>query len=110
MAGTFKELSLVNDTNLVLSGIETINGEDAYAIKKGKTTFYYNAKSGLKVAEARELEQAGQKMTQMTYFQDYKDVKGIKFPYKTILNLGMDIELTTSEVKINEGVTDKDFE
>ena len=46
----------------------------------------------------------------MTYFQDYKDVKGIKFPYKTILNLGMDIELTTSEVKINEGVTDKDFE
>ncbi|MBF01794.1 MAG: peptidase M16 [Flavobacterium sp.] len=110
MAGTFKELNLVNDTNLVLSGIETINGEDAYAIKKGKTTFYYNTKSGLKVAEARELEQAGQKMTQITYFQDYKEVKGIKFPYKTIINMGMDIELTTSEVKINEGVTDKDFE
>ena len=64
----------------------------------------------VRLAEARELEQAGQKMTQITYFQDYKDVKGIKFPYKTILNLGMDIELTTSEVKINEGVTDKDFE
>lgn len=110
MAGTFKELNLVNDTNLVLSGIETINGEDAYAIKKGKTTFYYNTKSGLKAAEARELEQAGQKMTQITYFQDYKEVKGIKFPYKTIINMGMDIELTTSEVKINEGVTDKDFE
>lgn len=110
MAGTFKELNLVNDTNLVLSGIETINGEDAYAIKKGKTTFYYNTKSGLKVAEARELEQAGQKMTQITYFQDYKEVKGIRFPYKTIINMGMDIELTTSEVKINEGVTDKDFE
>ncbi|WP_130735720.1 pitrilysin family protein [Flavobacterium sp. J27] len=109
-AGTFKELNLLNDKEIVLSGMEAINGEDAYAIKKGKTTYYYNANSGLKVAEAREMEQAGQKMTQTTYFQDYKDVKGIKFPYKTILNVGMEIELTTSEVKINEGVTDKDFE
>lgn len=109
-AGTFKELNLLKNKELVLSGIETINGEDAYAIQNGKTTYFYNTKSGLKVAEARELELAGQKTTQTTYFQDYKDVKGIKFPYKTILNVGMEIELTTSEVKINEGVTDKDFE
>ena len=109
-AGTFKELNLLNNKDLVLSGIETINGEDAYAIQNGKTTYFYDVKSGLKVGEARELEQAGQKMTQTTYFQDYKDVKGIKFPYKTILNVGMEIELTTSEVKINEGVADIDFE
>ncbi len=109
-AGTFKELNLLNNKDLVLSGIEAINGEDAYAIQNGKTTYFYDVKSGLKVGEARELEQAGQKMTQTTYFQDYKDVKGIKFPYKTILNVGMEIELTTSEVKINEGVTDVDFE
>ena len=36
-------------------------------------------------------------------------VKGIKFPFKTVLNLGMEIELVTSEVKINEGVTAEDF-
>ncbi|NJM80529.1 MAG: insulinase family protein [Flavobacterium sp.] len=109
-ATTFPELSLLNEKSLTISGIETINGEDAYAIKTGKTTRFYSTKTGLKVGQSQELEQGGQKMTQSTYFKEYKDVKGIKFPYTTILNVGMEIELTTSEVKINEGVTDKDFE
>ena len=110
MAGTFKELSLLKDNSISLSGIETINGNDAYVIKNGKTSYFYDTKTGFKVGESKEIEQGGQKMTQTTTFQDYKDVKGIKFPYKTILNVGMEIELTTSEVKINEGVSDGDFE
>ncbi|MBV2195164.1 MAG: insulinase family protein [Flavobacterium sp.] len=109
MAGNFKELSLVTDKAVTLTGIENINGSDAYAIKSGKSTYYYDVKTGFKVAEAQELEQGGQKMTQTTYYQDYKDVKGLKFPYKTIMNVGIEIELITSEVKINEGVTDADF-
>lgn len=109
MAGTFKELALLADKEVTLTGIENINGADAYAIKNGKSTYYYDVKTGFKVAEVKELEQGGQKMTQTTYYQDYKDVKGLKFPYKTILNVGMEIELITTEVKINEGVTDADF-
>lgn len=108
-ATTFKELALLTDKDVTLTGIENINGADAYAIKNGKSTLYYDVKTGFKVAEAKEMEQAGQKMTQTTYYQDYKDVKGLKFPYKTIMNVGIEIELTTSEVKINEGVTDADF-
>ena len=109
LAGNFKELSLLTDKDVTLTGIENINGADAYAIKNGKSTYYYDVKTGFKVAEAQELEQAGQKMTQTTYYQDYKDVKGLKFPYKTIMNVGIEIELITTEVKINEGVTDADF-
>jgi zinc protease len=108
-ATTFKELALLTDKDVTLSGIENINGADAYAIKSGKSTYFYDVKTGFKVAEAKELEQAGQKMTQTTYYQDYKDVKGLKFPYQTIMNVGIEIELTTTEVKINEGVTDADF-
>lgn len=108
-ATTFKELALLTNKQIALAGIENINGSDAYVLKKGKTTLYYDVKSGFKVAEAKELEQGGQKMTQTTYYQDYKDVKGLKFPYKTIMNVGIEIELTTTEVKINEGVTDADF-
>ncbi len=108
-ATTFKELALLTDKDLTLTGIENINGADAYAIKNGKSTYYYDVKTGFKVAEAKELEQGGQKMNQTTYYQDYKDVKGLKFPYKTIMNVGIEIELITSEVKINEGVTDADF-
>lgn len=108
-ATTFKELALLTDKDVTLTGIENINGADAYAIKNGKSTYFYDVKTGFKVAEAKELEQGGQKMTQTTYYQDYKDVKGLKFPYKTIMNVGIEIELITTEVKINEGVTDADF-
>ncbi|MDK2771753.1 MAG: insulinase family protein [Flavobacterium sp.] len=109
-AGTFKELKLLENKEIALKGIESIKDKDAYAVQLGNTTYYYDTLTGFKVAEARELEQMGQKMTQMTYFEDYKEVKGLKFPYKIILSVGMDLEFTTSEVKINEGVTDKDFE
>ena len=108
-ANTFKELALLTDKEISLTGIENINGADAYALKNGKTTLFYDVKTGYKVAESKEMEQRGQKMTQTTYFQDYKDVKGLKFPYKIIMNVGIEIELTTTEVKINEGVTDADF-
>lgn len=105
----FEELTLANNKDLTLDGIENINGSDAYKVKNGKTTYYFDAKSGLKVAEAKELEQMGQKMTQMTYYSDYKEVKGVKIPHKTLLNVGVEIELTTTDVKINEGVTPEDF-
>lgn len=108
--GTFKELKLLGNKELVLKGIETIKDRDAYAVTLGDATYYYDVETGFKVAESKELEQMGQKMTQTTYYEDYKDVKGLKFPYKTIMSVGMDLEFTTSEVKINEGVTDKDFE
>jgi predicted Zn-dependent peptidase len=108
-ANTFKELALLTDKEISVTGIENINGADAYALKNGKATLYYDVKTGYKVAESKEMEQRGQKMTQTTYFQDYKDVKGLKFPYKIIMNVGIEIELTTTEVKINEGVTDADF-
>lgn len=108
-ATTFKELALLTDKGVTLAGIENVNGVDAYAVKSGKSTYFYDVKTGFKVAEAKELEQGGQKMTQTTYYQDYKDVKGLKFPYKTNMNVGIEIELITTEVKINEGVSDADF-
>lgn len=108
-ANPVKELDLLNDKSITLKGIETIKDADAYAIESGNTTYYFDVKSGYKVAESSEAEQMGQKMKQTTYFEDYKEVKGLKFPYKTTMNMGMEIEFITSEVKINEGVTDADF-
>jgi predicted Zn-dependent peptidase len=108
-ATTFKELALLTNKEITVTGIENINGADAYALKNGKSTLYYDVKTGYKVAESKEAEQRGQKMVQTTYYQDYKDVKGLKFPYKILMNVGIEIEFTTSEVKINEGVTEADF-
>ena len=110
VAYPFVELELLKNKDLTISGIETINGSDAYGIKVGKTTYLYDAKSGLKVAESKDVEQGGQTATQTMFFNDYKEVKGIKFPYNIVMNVGMELEFITQEVKINEGVTDADFE
>jgi predicted Zn-dependent peptidase len=109
-ANPFDELTLAKKAGVVLDGIEDVNGSDAYAVKDGKSTYFYDVKSGLKVAESKTMEKGGQKMTQTTTYGDYKEVKGIKFPYKTVLNIGMEIELTTTDVKINEGTSDADFQ
>lgn len=110
-ANPFPELSLLKKEGLSVSGIENINGADAYVIKDGDTTLYYDVKTGLKAAESEEVEVApGQKMTMVTPFSDYRDVKGVKVPFKTTINIGIEIELTMSDVKINEGVTDADFQ
>jgi zinc protease len=109
-ATPFEELQLAKKTGLAVTGIETINGNDAYAIQNGKTTMYYDTKSGLKVAEAKTVEQGANKMTQMTTYADYREVKGVKVPFNIIQNVGFELDIKMSEIKINEGVSDADFE
>ena len=110
LATTFEELALAKKADVVVDGIESINGVDAYAIKNGKTTIYYDVKTGLKLLSSTTSERNGQKMTSTITFNDYKDVKGIKVPHNIIMSQGRDIDIKISEVKINEGVTDADFQ
>lgn len=110
LATTFEELALANKADVVVDGIESINGVDAYAIKNGKTTIYYDVKTGLKLLSSTTSERNGQKMTSTITFNDYKDVKGIKVPFNIIMSQGREIDIKISDVKINEGVTDADFQ
>ena len=84
----FSELNLIKDTSITLDGIEAFNGADAYVIKSGKSTIYFDVTSGLKIAKATVQEAGGQKVTQTMTYGDYKEVKGVKVPYKTTLSLG----------------------
>ncbi|MFH6933614.1 M16 family metallopeptidase [Flavobacterium sp. FlaQc-30] len=108
-AAPFEELQLIKRTDLKVEGIEPINGSDAYAIKDGKTTYFYDVKSGLKTAEAKTREQDGKSNTQITNFNDYKEVKGVKVPFNLIQNVGFELDIKMSDIKINEGVSDADF-
>ncbi|NHF70899.1 insulinase family protein [Flavobacterium sp. F372] len=106
----FIELNLLSDKTIVLNGIETINGQDAYVIQAGTSRHFYDVKTGLRVASENESGEGAQKRKVITSFNDYVDVKGVKVPYKITLDVGMPLEFITQDVKINEGVTDKDFE
>lgn len=109
-ATTFEELVLANKADVVLDGIEPINGADAYVVKNGKSNLYYDVKTGLKLMTSTTSERNGQKMTSTVTYSDYKDVKGIKVPFMIVMSQGRDIEIKVTEVKINEGVTDADFQ
>lgn len=102
----FPELTLASKTGVSLSGIESINGSDAYAIKDGNKTIYYDVKSGLKVSQIITSE-AG---AQTTNYGDYKAVKGVLYPHKITQFFGpQEIVFDVTETKVNEGVSDADF-
>jgi predicted Zn-dependent peptidase len=106
----FVELELLNAPELVLDGIEVFNNTECYIVKNNKKTYFYEVATGLKIGSSKESEANGQKMTQTSMFGDYKELNGVKFPYKMTLSFGpQEIEFNASEVKFNEGVTDEDF-
>jgi hypothetical protein len=107
--GSFAEVKMLTK-NLSLKNIENMDGVDAYALVDGKTTHYYAVESGLKIAEVTEQEMQGQKMSLPTYYKDYREVKGVKFPFNIVKNIGIELDIKLTEVKVNEGVTDADFQ
>jgi len=109
-ASPFPELAMLNNPNLTLLPIKSINGKDAYGIKDGDKDYYYDVATSLKVETSQTMEAKGQTINQTTSLSDYKEVNGIKVPFKIIMNVGVDLELNAQEVKFNEGVTDVDFQ
>lgn len=95
-----------------LTGIETINGEDAYEIKMSETVkAYYSIATGLKLQVVQTVQQGPQTMTVPITYSDYKEVNGVKFPYTVSQSMGtMTLNFKVSDILINEGVSDSDFE
>ncbi|WKW46704.1 insulinase family protein [Myroides sp. JBRI-B21084] len=106
----FSELEdLKNAATFELTGIETLNGEEVYVLKKNKQTVFYSVATGLKVASSETMEAQGKSMEMTTNYSNYKDVKGVKFAHSFTMPMLGGAEFKVSEIKVNEGVTDADF-
>ena len=104
----FPELDF-NAKNTTLRGIENVNGEEVYAIKKGNKTYFYSVKTGLKVGESQTQKMQGQEVIVPTYYSDYKEVSGVKLPFKISQNMGgIEMNSDVKSYEINKA-TDKDF-
>ncbi len=95
-----------------LIAIEPVNGKDMYVVEEENTKIYFDTETGFKVREAKTQKLPnGKEVIQSAEFLDYKEVNGIKFPHTFIIPAGpMKLEFKLVETKINEGVTDADFE
>jgi len=107
----FPELDYLNG-GVVLLGMEDVDGKKAYKVKVSEEkTLFYDAETGLKVQEVTQAEMMGQQVTSTMTFGNYKEVQGIMFPFAIGQTVGpQSFEFIVSEIKINEGVTDADFE
>ena len=98
-----------------LMGNETIDSVDCFKIKmtlpSGIRWFqYYDADSGLKVKELKEIQTEQGLFEQETSFSDYKDVDGLKFPFKMKQSFGMQkIDMTVQSIKLNSVIEDSVF-
>lgn len=111
--GLFPELYLTPE-NMELVSVATIVDTDAYKIEvtKGDKTShrYYAVDTGLLIRTEETNEVQGQSMTTITDTADYKEVEGIMLPSVMKVSAGPQIvTFTTSETKVNEGVSEEDF-
>lgn len=109
----FPELNY-DDAQLVLDSQTSIDGKDVYKVKVTKgdevTTRFYDAKTGLLVRVESTTEAQGQSITTVEEYDNYSPVNGVLFPYMMKITSGpQKVILNINNVKVNEGVTDADF-
>lgn len=107
----FPELNYLNG-GPVLEGVEVVDGKKAYKVKVSEErTSFYDMDTGLKVQDITRGEMQGQQFTSTITYSDYQEVSGILFPFTIGQTMGpQQLEFKVKEIKVNEGVSDADFE
>ncbi len=102
----FPEVNYLNQ-DVKLEKIEKVEGENTYKIEvSDELSVFYSVDSGLKLKETRTMG----KTSQSIFYKEYKDVTGIKFPFRMTQTMGpRNIDFIIKEIKVNEGVSDADF-
>lgn len=101
----------LQSNEMVLEGIETVNGKNAYVLSSGDTKSYYDMETGLKIKSSVTVTQGEQTVTLGTTYNDYKAISGVKVPHTIeVATGGPLLKFILTKTMVNEGVTDADFE
>lgn len=106
---------LKNNYTFNVKSIETIDGKEAYQVEiksaRGREfTNFYEVSTGLKIKSTKQVDgPQGAKMSMSNSFSEFKVINGVSIPHKTVLDGGIKITITVSEVKINTGLKESDF-
>ena len=98
-----------------LTGIEQVDSIDCYVVKMVlpsglRWQQYYSIESGYKLKEIKELHTQQGLFEQESFYSDYRNVDGLKFPFRIVQNMGMQkLELNVSSIKLNIGISDDVF-
>jgi predicted Zn-dependent peptidase len=95
-----------------LKGMEMVEGKKAYAVQLvspsgSKSTDYYDISTGLKIRTVGEANGA----TVTNDFEDYREVEGVKFPYKLTVSgmMPFPLVMNVEKVEVNTGLEADSF-
>ena len=101
---------------LALEDVEKVNGKDAYKVDMilpsgTKWIQYYDPQTWLKVKESKSITVPQGTYTQDTFFDDYREVDGVKYPFSLKQTLGpQHLDFVVTSIKINSGLKNNLFE
>ncbi|MBL4702991.1 MAG: insulinase family protein [Flavobacteriales bacterium] len=103
--------------SMKLISIEEINGKDAYKVevkdKKGDLSYdYFDLDSKFKVYSTSSSKGPdGEMVASTAELSDYREVNGIKYPYKRlVMAAGQEIDFTVTKIEINSKIDNSEFE
>jgi len=108
----FEELGWVSDDNVKFNSIEEEDGKTLHVLEVSKGTFVaYDSETGLKYKQTEIAEMPdGSKMPQTTYYDDYRSVNGVLFPYVIRAPIGpQSLDFNIVNISVNPQVSDSDF-
>lgn len=103
------------NVKLQYKGIETINGRDSYKIlltlpNDAEWIQYYDMETGLKIRDSKDIITPQGKFQQITELNDYRDVEGIRYPFRIKQYLGnQTLDFTIESLQVNTGISDELF-
>ena len=98
-----------------LESMTTIDGNDVYKIKvpngDSDSFRYYDAKTGLLTRVEGTVESQGQTINSVVDYGNYSPVNEVLFPYSQTVKTGPQVfNFNFTNIKVNEGVGDTDFD
>jgi zinc protease len=101
--------------SLNLEGIETVAGKSAYKIiitspRNAEITEFFDTENGLKLRTLITQESPMGSMTQITDYEDYREVEGMMFPFMIKQQVGPQaFDMAVETIEINQGLDDEVF-
>ena len=108
----FEEIGWLEDENVKFSSVEEEDGKTLHVLQVSDKSFVsYDAETGLKYKQTELAEMPdGSKVPQSTYFEDYRDVNGVLFPYLVKIPMGpQSLDMNVINLTLNPEVSDSDF-
>lgn len=102
------------DAQITLESMTSIEDKDVYKVKvmlgDKPSHRYYSVESGLLVREESTTEAQGKQVTSIVDYSDYASVNDVKIPHNLSIMAGpQNISMEITSIKVNEGVSDADF-